>query len=470
MVAVEMDSNYIDVEPLKSRNASNLTDAYKKIWERWKATKAVNPNWHVLDNEASAQLKQAIKENKCTVELTPPNMHRRNIAERAIQTYKNHFVSILAGLEDTFPIHQWDRLVPQAVLTLNLLRQANVAPHVSAYAYLHEQYDYNRMPLAPLGCAVQFHVKPKNRKTWGEHSMDGWYVRTSPEHYRCHEIFVKATRNTRISDTVFFKHKYITQPTITPEDAIMKALQDIRQAISGKSNTKGQENLQALERMTQALEKPRNNEKGSNNDALLQRIQQLQQRAATRVERQENIPQGAPRVESKRDVHPSPRVESQVQQQAVPQVKVQQTQNGARDEVQHQDLIADRVRARRAQAQQQPQVQQQDSVAERVKARRRGIAEIAAMCEEMNYQANAVLDMETGKLLEYRQLLKHPKFKEDWNVSAANKFGQLAQGIGGRIKGTDTIKLIKKSDVPQDRFKDVTYIKFVCTVRTEKKT
>jgi hypothetical protein len=56
-----------------------------------------------------------------------------------------------------------------------------------------------------------------------------------------------------------------------------------------------------------------------------------------------------------------------------------------------------------------------------------------------------------------------------WNRSASDEFGRLAQGIGGRIKGTDTIRFIFKHEVPQDRFKDVTYVKFVCTIRTEKK-
>jgi len=53
--------------------------------------------------------------------------------------------------------------------------------------------------------------------------------------------------------------------------------------------------------------------------------------------------------------------------------------------------------------------------------------------------AHAVLDQETGELLEYRRLLKHPRFKDAWNRSAADKFGRLAQGIGGKIKGTDTM-------------------------------
>ena len=56
-----------------------------------------------------------------------------------------------------------------------------------------------------------------------------------------------------------------------------------------------------------------------------------------------------------------------------------------------------------------------------------------------------------------------------WNRSAADEFGRLAQGIKGRVKATDTIRFIHKHEIPADRFKDVTYIKFVCTIRTEKK-
>ncbi len=52
---------------------------------------------------------------------------------------------------------------------------------------------------------------------------------------------------------------------------------------------------------------------------------------------------------------------------------------------------------------------------------------------------------------------------------AADEFGRLAQGIGGRIKGTDTIQFIHKHEILADRLKDLTYIKFVCNVRTKKK-
>ena len=84
-------------------------------------------------------------------------------------------------------------------------------------------------------------------------------------------------------------------------------------------------------------------------------------------------------------------------------------------------------------------------------------------------KAMAVMDQATGKMLNYRQLRRDPKYSADWNVSAANEFGRLANGVGGRVKGTKTIKFIRKRDVPKGRLKDVTYGSFLCTIRPEKK-
>jgi hypothetical protein len=70
---------------------------------------------------------------------------------------------------------------------------------------------------------------------------------------------------------------------------------------------------------------------------------------------------------------------------------------------------------------------------------------------------NAVLDMDTGKLLEMRHLLVNPKYKELWGKSYTTELGRLAQGIPSVSKGTDTIKLIAHDEIPFARLKDVTY-------------
>ena len=48
----------------------------------------------ILDNEVSTEFKRTIVEYWCaTYQLVPPNVHQRNIAERAICTFKENFGS-----------------------------------------------------------------------------------------------------------------------------------------------------------------------------------------------------------------------------------------------------------------------------------------------------------------------------------------------------------------------------------------
>jgi hypothetical protein len=149
----------------------------------------------------------------------------------------------------------WDRLLPQTVLTLNLLRQSNVVPTVSAYQYVHEAFDYNRMPLAPMGCAVQVHKSNERRGTWAASAIDGWYLQLSPKHYCCHIVYVKHTRSKRVSDSVHFKHNCITQPTLTPENTVVRAINDLTHALREIRNTKGILQIKALRKMDELFNK-----------------------------------------------------------------------------------------------------------------------------------------------------------------------------------------------------------------------
>jgi hypothetical protein len=115
------------------------------------------------------------------------------------------------------------------------------------------------MPIAPMGCEVQFHIKPTRRKSFGEHSEDGFYLQTSEEHYRTHVIFIKKTTAKRLSNTVFFKHHYITQPTVTPADATINAYNKLQQTLQGIQHSKEDAQMEALERIQQSPQ-PVNNE------------------------------------------------------------------------------------------------------------------------------------------------------------------------------------------------------------------
>jgi hypothetical protein len=64
--------------------------------------------------------------------------------------------------------------------------------------------------------------------------------------------------------------------------------------------------------------------------------------------------------------------------------------------------------------------------------------------------------------------MRDPKHAKVWSESSANEFGQLAQEIGGRVTGTNTIFSIQKDHVPMDRRKDITYGSFVCELKPNK--
>ena len=192
---VEINSNTVLVELMKSRKDEEMICAYNALLLRLKRA-GIIPKKHVLDNEISENMKNHICDTcKFDMELVPPGCHQRNTAKVAIRNFKAHFLIVLAGFADNFPPSLWDWLLSQTEITINLIRQSNATPNVSAYAHLSGPFDYNKMPLAPQGCEAQVHEKTDKRGTWAYHSVDGWYLITSPEHYRTHNYRIKHTKS-----------------------------------------------------------------------------------------------------------------------------------------------------------------------------------------------------------------------------------------------------------------------------------
>ena len=494
MVMVEVDSNAILVEPMKSRSDDEMKRAYRHLLKRLKRA-GVEPKKHVMDNEVSESMKDMIRDEfKMTLELVPPGMHRRNAAEVAIRNFKAHFLSILAGTAEDFPLSLWDRLLPQAELTLNLLRTSNANPNLSAYAFLCGPFDYNRMPLAPMGCRVQIHEKADQRGTWAYHTIDGWYLRTSDEHYRTHICHARETRSDRLSDTVSFQHKSITNPTLSHADKLMNAISHCSKVFEGKSNIDNETALIELERLMTATQTaidknelqpireqvPRVETAPYIEPVRLQENQRITRSIANRLDIEAGAQpttiaptQPVPRVETIAiaPTQPAPRVETP----ATPPTSILKHNSPAdntRSRTKQEGPVASRTRAQAKRAITEIASAAAVRAGQRTPRQRKILSRMCDKIEKLEREveeALAVLDQDTGKILNYRALLRHPLFKKDWSTSAANEFGRLAQGIGGRVKATDTIKFIQKRDVPADRLRDVTYGQFVCTIRPEKK-
>ena len=166
-------------QPFKTRADKHHMVAYNSIMQRLE-DKGMLVDLQILDNEDSKAYKQTITSDwKIKFQLVLLHIHRRNAAERAIQTFKAHFLAILAGVAHDFPKHYWDLLFPQAEMTLNLLRQAKLKPMISAYKFMEGPFDYNATPFGPLGCPIIIHKKISQRYTWDFHGRKGWPVATS---------------------------------------------------------------------------------------------------------------------------------------------------------------------------------------------------------------------------------------------------------------------------------------------------
>ena len=122
-----------------------------------------------MDNEVSAEFKETNQKDwGAKYQLVPTNVHRINIAERAIRTFKAHFLAILAGVDPYFPKYMWDNLLTQTELTINIFRQATLNPRISAWEYYNAPFDYSATPLGPLGCKIMIHNTSNTRKSWDQ--------------------------------------------------------------------------------------------------------------------------------------------------------------------------------------------------------------------------------------------------------------------------------------------------------------
>ena len=245
MVTLHGPSNAILVQPFPSKHDSHRIAAYNDVYARLTSA-GQPPTLHILDNEVSGTFQKAIMANNCTFQLVPPNVHRRNAAERAICTFKDHFLAILAGTAPNFPRDRWDLLLPQAELTLNLLRESNTKPNQSAWEHLFGPYNFDATPMGPAGSRVIIHNKAQQRRSWDYRGHDGFYVGPALKHYRCYRILNKDTHAVAISDAVKFRHHYLAEPSPSVEDKLLHALHAINNTMARSMTTTTNEQLAAI--------------------------------------------------------------------------------------------------------------------------------------------------------------------------------------------------------------------------------
>jgi hypothetical protein len=162
-------------------------------------------------------------------------------------------------------MHLWDRILPQAVITLNMLRTSRLNPKLSAAKHIFGQYYFNRAPMATPGTRIIAHETPAMRRTGAPHGQYGCYIGPALDHYRCYTVYITKTRSNIIVETVdFFPHKF-TLPFPSSSELATQAAADMTHALlnpqpAGPFCQVGDEQAIALRRLANifASAKPKN--------------------------------------------------------------------------------------------------------------------------------------------------------------------------------------------------------------------
>ena len=169
-------------------------------------------------------MRQGLLKNKIKYQLVPLNLHRQNTAKNTIQTFRAHLITCLCASYTLYLFKEWDILLPQATFTLNLIHNCRFNPKLSAHAALHDTFDYNKIPLTPLGTIYLVNEKTTNSCTWAPRGTGGWYIGKYLEHYQCVEYYIPSTHSTRIANTVEFISTFIPIPKTSSEDYLRQSI------------------------------------------------------------------------------------------------------------------------------------------------------------------------------------------------------------------------------------------------------
>ena len=158
LILYAYDKNAILVETIKTIIDADMLRTYDVLYDTLENA-GQTPKCIIMDNEASTNLNRLLQKIITVAQLAPPQRHRKNSAERAICTFKNHFVAGLALVNNYFPIYLVCLIMKQAEITINLPRTSRTNLRLLAYEKIFGIFDFNATPMAPPVTRIIVHGK-----------------------------------------------------------------------------------------------------------------------------------------------------------------------------------------------------------------------------------------------------------------------------------------------------------------------
>jgi hypothetical protein len=350
-------------------------------------------------------------------------------------------------------MHVWDRLLPEAKITLNLLRTSCLHPQLSAAAHYHGLVNYNKTAFAPPGCKIIAHAKPGKRRTWAPHGQHGYSLGPAMHHYWCQNVYISTTASDRIVNTLkLFPHNY-QMPQLLSTDRLLMAARDMTDDLQNPQpdvpfTSIGDDTISAL--------------------TDLAAIFKLKLQQAPSPETRASPPKVVPRP----NLIPLP---TQILNSPIPNRRQTRSQTTIHTQGIPNVLLPPRVVTPRSLRQSPPRV---PTGSQQLSPRNLSQDDFCVMDSahmaialrnhhwSQQHQANVVILPVTVKEMEYSALMKDPRLQPLWTRGFGNECVRLFQGIRD-IPGTDTCFFTTLKNIPEDR--KITYGKIVCDYKPHKK-
>ena len=318
-------------------------------------------------------------------------------------------------LPPTIPLELWRKLLPHAVDSLNLSQSSNLNPLPFLYTEVYGEFNYDKAPMFPTGLQLIIHEKSSQQCPWDPRGVDGWYLGPVKYHYRCHRVFCTKIQLERITDLVSFLPNNESISTVTLLEAAFMATEKLVELIQNFKNF-GMTHLVSIQQLVDAL----------------------QHIVHKHIPTPNVIPQRT--IPSSFQTVPQPRVSLHIQ--TIPQMRLITTENAPKTP--------------NIPSQSSPQNNTLSTHSYSLCKNRRpnpkyanGYAK-ACLQISIHDTCNAVLDTDSGKMLEYCHLIQ--KYPEIWTTSMANEFGCFMEGVGTLMPtGSKTMQFIHKSNIPPNK-------------------
>jgi hypothetical protein len=185
------------------------------------------PKPHVLDNECSHAVKNFCKIKNTAIQQFKAHHHSANAAEPAAKSIKYHIFSCIVIMDASCPIQLWSEMIPQMQDTLNMLRTSRNNNKLTAYEKIKGAFDWNRVPMAPLGNKCVVYVTLDIRNTYAPHCDKAYTVERAPNHHQLLKCYVPTTMGYRISGTYHPDPSYWMFPAVSEQNMTVSAATDL---------------------------------------------------------------------------------------------------------------------------------------------------------------------------------------------------------------------------------------------------